>query len=467
MLSMKRGAAVLELFPYAFRKAVYRNIAALTGRRYYSWQNTHRDWARDRNGMELDKEPPEDLWETGDQGLEDYFRNQKTTLGSPDEINEALRDIFADQRQAEQKEKYLLYVPWEQLNNQLAGFKTACVLATELKRTLVLPRVGYRDKKEEERIGGVVASGKLSAAQQNEGTVFDPDRYIWEPFSRYFDEDSLKDLPCKTISVEAFKRRQGDEIDFFYENVQSGRRYNQSQAEKYYQNVLGLEIDTVSQKRKSELEIFLKKAKQIYANFSGKKTLAVGMLFNRLAYLEKPVYPLTRYYDYMKDPKYRRVADALRYSSRLREKAGALLPAGLSFDLALHIRRGDYELKKKEIHRKKKEIHRKKRLTSCYQSTKHIVDLVAPSYRNSLIYISSNEPSLKEQLEKTELGQQNKLFSLEDFLSGDERESLSSLDMAILDQLICIGAGHFKGNFFSSFTRTIVEKRDNKETSFW
>ena len=86
--------------------------------------------------------------------------------------------------------RYFMFMPWEQLNNQLIGFKAACAMAHLLNRTLVTPLLGYR---------------KPDITGWN--FDFDVQSYIWRPMEEYFE---LGKLPCALVSLKDFKKRHGN-----------------------------------------------------------------------------------------------------------------------------------------------------------------------------------------------------------------------------------------------------------------
>lgn len=85
-------------------------------------------------------------------------------------------------------ERFLLYTPWEQLNNQLVGFISACALAATLNRTLVLPPIGHR------------------SIQTTSRQLYRPSEFIWYSMNNYFDMDALKTkLPCRIVEFKYFE----------------------------------------------------------------------------------------------------------------------------------------------------------------------------------------------------------------------------------------------------------------------
>ncbi|KAJ3030366.1 UNVERIFIED_CONTAM: hypothetical protein HDU68_009291 [Siphonaria sp. JEL0065] len=141
---LKPGAYVIELFPYAFKKVIYENIAGILGVRYLHWQNmkesqTRFDWVsvEKNRATDMPKERVMRLpidWYNMDS--KNYWRNQDTFV-DVDEIKYVVNGAIHDWRDKGDT-KYLMFMPWEQFNNQVVGFKSACAVAHMLNRTLVV-----------------------------------------------------------------------------------------------------------------------------------------------------------------------------------------------------------------------------------------------------------------------------------------------------------------------------------------
>lgn len=181
MFAMKPGATVIELFPYGYHKNTFENLAQLLGLSYMKWQNTKKssavfDWEYIKNygGVEGSADDiadrPIDWYKnklisrrTSAQSRM-YWRNQNTIVDIPSILQ--LVRIAIDRH-----EKYMIYMPWEQINNQLVEFKSACATASILDRILVLPLIGHR---------AVVDDADWDFSFRI------PD-FHWLPFEKYFD----------------------------------------------------------------------------------------------------------------------------------------------------------------------------------------------------------------------------------------------------------------------------------------
>ncbi|KAI9352213.1 hypothetical protein BDR26DRAFT_329187 [Obelidium mucronatum] len=144
ILFLKPGAYVIELFPYSFKKVIYENIASILGIQYLHWQNmkesqTKFNWpaVEQQRATNMTKERITKLpidWYNMDS--KNYWRNQDTVV-AVEEITHLVDTVVKDRR-IEGNTKYLMFMPWEQFNNQVVGFKSACAVAKILNRTLVV-----------------------------------------------------------------------------------------------------------------------------------------------------------------------------------------------------------------------------------------------------------------------------------------------------------------------------------------
>ena len=114
-----------------------------------------------------------------------YWRNQDTDVNIP-ELKKILELVIENSLV---ETKYLMYQPWEQFNNQIIGFKSACAISIFLNRTLVVPYLGYR---------------KQQATDADKYIPFESTKFVWKSFERYFDSKQLLGLPCKYISLDNF-----------------------------------------------------------------------------------------------------------------------------------------------------------------------------------------------------------------------------------------------------------------------
>lgn len=482
-LYMRPNTYILELFPYSFRKMIFQNLAHIMEVNYVYWQNsqysrTRLNWTAIAKNRMTDM--PKNLiarlpvdWSNMDS--KNYWRNQDTLVNIP-EIKYVLNTLLQDLR-IQSNTKYLIYLPWEQLNNQLNGLKCACAMAKFLDRTLVIPEIGHRRK----RLTG-----------STNYIPYKPTEFIWKPIDRYFDSTSLLKLPCKHISIQNFqslnKGRSIGAVNFI--NLGDGVTWR-GQLKDYYKHVVRIPYDNIENRN-----VYYQLSKgDILAEYSDddSRVLALGSLFSHYDFNVKMEYPLQKYYDYLDrptDPMYRQIAKSLEFSERLLYSARRILGSvGVSsIDVAIHYRIGDYHQKCKDSG-----------TLSCLISPQMIEQVLlgylgAAKGPERVLFCSTNDyESAKHELANLskewrvlffdemigQITEYNRNVAMEetdiyqDDLTPPEEQpvamDLDQTDYAILDQIICISAQHFVGNFHSSFTRTIAEKRSiaGKKNSFF
>ncbi|KAI8850764.1 hypothetical protein BC829DRAFT_141603 [Chytridium lagenaria] len=191
-------------------------------------------------------------------------------------------------------------------------------------------------------------------------------------------------------------------------------------------------------------------------------------------------YPLTKYFNYMDHPVYRQTVSGIRANTRLMRIIGAgmeWLRYGKSTQnsrkkwwsnrvISIHIRRGDYWNKCRKI---EDPILRAK----CYPSAH---DIVAALYKVSgtfswmtvlssrfrpIVYVATNSHDVKKELESAKKRYQFVYF--EDVFpssSFGNEIPLDPINSALIDIELCSLTDAFVGNIFSSFSRSIFEKRE-------
>eukprot|EP00917_Polyrhabdina_sp_WS-2016_P009209 GHVP01020570.1.p1 GENE.GHVP01020570.1~~GHVP01020570.1.p1 ORF type:complete len:770 (+),score=114.58 GHVP01020570.1:1073-3382(+) len=455
---MKPGSVLIELFPYCFKKTLYKNLSKHLRIQYFNWQNTHLENVRNCDDLkELSKCNID--WKS--EKSRNFHRNQDTII----DVSElkAIFDAISDYDELKNS-KYLTYAPWEQFNNQLIAFKTAVILAYYMDRILVLPQTGYRNEDEKERIQAEslkVKNNQKTTKTGSNDTLFDPLKFVWNPIEKYYTQDSLSQLPCKIIPMTVFEslNLEKDAI-LSISNPSPKGRYKFEQSWGYYSRVFKFRPGTIVFK-KTPPEVPDMDALIGYAEFGDTKILSLGMLFNKLDFGQKKEYPLTKFYDYMEHPLYKTTTDVLQYNERIHEIAHSIkaVKDGV-FDLALHIRRSDYAIKCNEYKEKGMRIY-----LSCYQDEIYISEIVEKliGKKQKHIYIAT-ESGTQEEFENMEIFKTHKISMLKDVL---EDNIFDEIEEAIFEQVICINAKLFVGNYFSSYTRSIVEKREPDTTSFW
>ena len=393
---------VVELFPCGFRKTIYQNLALLLNVPYVYWQQVNNCAS---NCSDLN-------WE--DQASKDCWRNQD--IYSPNIV----AIIEEAERVQRGKERYLMYMPWEQMNNQLIAFKCACGVAALLNRTLVIPPIGYRKKSSLNRI------------------VFDPLEYEWEPFEKYYD---LGKLPCRSVDYRVFyslKRK----IDRVYFRRQGARYTTRTQVEQYYWYVAGISY----QEHRSllyEMPVYLDSEDIVryLGKYEKMNVLALGNVFWLYTFDRNLHYPLHAYVDMMSNLVYKQIVNALKPFYKLL-KIARIVKDRMGEDYGCtHWRLGDYESKCRE------ELYPYR----CWISEQQLIQ--STGRRGNLTaqwYVATNEPR-----RVTDLFYRG-YVTLENIV---DNVRLDPIESVLVDQWVCSEASAFIGNMYSSLTRGIVDYR--------
>jgi hypothetical protein len=401
-----KDTLIVELFPCGFRKTIYQNLALLLGIKYVYWQQTD-NCKENICGREID-------W--NDQTSKDCWRNQDITIS-----NDEFERILAEARKVD-NEKYLMYMPWERLNNQLIAFKCSCGVAKILNRTLVIPPIGHR----------------LDQSISNR-VVFDSLAYKWEPFLKYFGFDD-KSLPCKIIDYRSFYSLTR-KVDRIYFRRQGAKYTTRIQVEQFYYFIAGL---TYEQHRSLLYEMPVYMNSDDVRDYLGKyeklKVLALGNAFWLYNFDQPLQYPVFHYVDMMQSKTYSDIIKGMKFSPKLEKiKRGILNRLGSNYG-CVHWRQGDYETKCRE------EFHPHRCFVEKFQLFYRTIET-----HNTTWFLSTNGPLLDPFVN---------IHNLIDV--GD----LDPIEMVLLDQLVCTEAKYFVGNMYSSLTRTVIDFRISKNRSY-
>ncbi|KAI8832369.1 hypothetical protein BC829DRAFT_408682 [Chytridium lagenaria] len=330
-----------------------------------------------------------------------YWRNQDTIVNTI-ELKHVIQTALTHHRQRGGT-RYLMFAPWEQYNNQIIAFKSACALASQLDRTLVLPHLGYR----------TTPLPKL--------TLFNVKDFTWDSFERYFDLEALTaTLPCKFITHGNFmglnRGRSIHKIRYHH----LGNSTAEHQVRDYYTHIAGVEYDRLEW----DIGVYYGLTKTQLRKLHGRdkeRVLALGLE------------------EVLQDSVYRRITVALKFSERVRDVADrGMKRVGLSENAfkAIHLRRGDYIEKCESLR------HDNATDISCFQPLSTVLTLIGSS---PPVYVMTNDV---EGVEKEMVGDVKFVF-LKDIVG----------QRAMVDQVLGIKAGMFWGNKHSSFSRHVIEGR--------
>jgi len=449
-LFLKEGSYVLELFPFNFRKVIYQNIAKISGLRYLSWQNQDMKNTRFRwDLLEADKltsmprarivNLPID-WYNMDS--KNYWRNQDTII----DVEEVIALVKLILRDAAGGTKFLMNAPWEQHNNQLVEFASACALGVILDRIVVLPMVGYRTPR---------PTSSTASTETGVMLPYQPLNFTWHPFTNYFRSHELLGLPCTTISHENFESLNAGASLGTLRFHPLGSGASEEQVVEYYGNVSHFRYDRVEVDRSAYMHHSLEEIRSLHGS-DPSHVLALGSLFWYYGFGLKPEYPLTQFYNYLDSSReYQDIQEALAFHPRLESLAVqsvANLPENF---VAVHLRRGDYAQKCDEV------AYDPQLYSRCFQSN-DVLRRTLSRLKVGVIFVATNPETPRATL-KADLGGQYQLLFLEDLLvpSPDPYTllPLDPIERAIVEQLICTRASRFIGNLYSSFSRTIIDHR--------
>ncbi|KAJ3108010.1 hypothetical protein HDU97_002590 [Phlyctochytrium planicorne] len=444
VLFMKPDSYLIELFPFRFKKNVFRNLAWAKGnqdpsRTKFNLDHLIRNRLTDVPIDEVRKLPIN--WHNMDS--KNYWRNQDTKI-SVDQVGEIVKQALRDKIEGG-KEKFLMFAPWEQFNNQVIGFKSACALASFLKRTLVLPHIGFRYIWPED--------GDLK---------FKVSHFRWRKFERYFDLSSMLNLPCTVITFDNFVGLNGNRSIGTLRYHHLGNETSEDQVKDYYNLVAGRKFD----KLEWDLGVYyqLNKRQLIKLHSSDRsRVLALGNAFWYYNFENSQQHPLVDFHNYMDNSLYRQISLGLDFSEKIKlvmKKALASSSLLTSGYIAIHVRRGDYHTKCIEFRR----VAKKEDDMSCYQSVSQIRSFLSnlyPDSKSRVLVILTNEKNI-DGFNKLRSSWKNVYFQnnlLTPDVLNELYEQLDPIELAMVDQLFGIHASDFVGNLHSSFSRHIVEAR--------
>ncbi|KAJ1552979.1 hypothetical protein HK405_009351, partial [Cladochytrium tenue] len=282
-----------------------------------------------------------------------------------------------------QQPQFLLFMPWEQLNNQLIALRCACAVARLLGRTLVLPKVGRRRPRD--------ASSSSSTAQPEWDFSFNIEDFLWDDYEVYFDvRRAVTGLPCRVITLDAFlgitlmgrfplahassderadtSRPDSNEPEGNDMNISLASSVNlapivppwwpldaghavfnpvakatsPAQLRAYYTGVLGLSLASILDHSRlaqlSDADVLRLWGPApvpamppphgaLHQQQQPPTVLALGATFWLYAFNRSQPYPLTEFADYLDHPVYAAAADAVRPHPRLRARAAAIAAA--------------------------------------------------------------------------------------------------------------------------------------------
>jgi hypothetical protein len=446
VMFMRPNTHVIELHPYKFRKMIFQNIAKIMDVRYVFWQNTRqRDtvfhW-EDVEQRRFTKRSKQDIIQTPvdwhNMDSKNYWRNQDTKVN----VNEMVYLIQSveNNRRNNGEETYLMFMPWEQLNNQVTGFKSACAVASLLNRTVVLPHLGYRIRWD-------------GSTKDKDYRIWD---FSWRSFEAYFDLEQLTYLPCHYITFDNFFALNNDRdvgpIHWHDLDVS----FSDKQLMEYYKDVAQLPFSQVAYN--NDLQYQLSEHDIVSAHGEDHaRVLSLGAMFRYFDFGKKLVYPLVTYTNFMENPLYADISSSLEFATDIKDIAMRAIQKIPDKYVAIHVRRGDYE-------QKCAGLGDTTSAKKCWPSFAEMGSIVAETFPESefkYVYVCTNQPDLEKNDEFLKAMGRNgqHLIFQGTIIAQVAQQELDPIHEAMIDMEISIHADGFIGNLHSSFSRSIVEKR--------
>lgn len=363
--------------------------------------------------------------------------------------------------------KFLMFMPWEQLNNQMIEFKVACSLAIQLKRTLVLPLVGYRHPGFD--------------VDKNWDFSFQISEFDWVAMAAYFDLDALNDLECPWITAENYQslfystfevskskvtRETAPGIGPLYFNPFAKATLIGQLGDYYWSTLKMPYTQLITLPRQYQIT-----KDEVQKTFnspveSSLHTLALGCTFWMYGFERNQPYPLDKFFDYMDHVEYRSISKTVYSSIRGRENIVNVRTFALqvmsqmrndkdTFSIGVHMRRGDYWKKCKNI---KDEAMRNK----CFPDIDKVIKTLSahiPTDKQVIVYVATNV-SPAERTEFKLIEDKFNVTYLDTVLSKmNSAPLLDTVDSPLLDMMTCVETDLFIGNLYSSFSRSVLEMR--------
>jgi hypothetical protein len=394
----------------------------------------------------------------------DKSKKKKTsTLGKSTKLSILLQAILG------QKNKFLMFMPWEQLNNQLIGFKSACAMARILDRVLITPLLGYRHPR--------------TQGDSTWNFSFQIQDFEWTPMEDYFELDD--GFPCQTLSMAHFFKLRGNQTHIGSVHFNPvARATSHEQLQEYYNGILGLEFEEIIEHPKLS-HLKANEVKDVFGRDES-PVLALGSLFWTYGFDRHQEYPLKDYFNYMDNILYSSITSGLKLQHLIQHFAETCIQQRIGNRpyLAVHIRRGDYKRKCDSIKDSTLRDH-------CYPQNQKVLDKIEQVFTQrgwknaeddeesdiqdwkewdedkAYLYVASNI-NPRDLPEFSDLQHRYSVLTFEDVFDETHLETLgwNSIHRALLDREIGRNATHFLGNFYSSFTRAIVEARELDRQSF-
>ena len=224
--------------------------------------------------------------------------------------------------------RFLMYMPWEQLNNQLLGLLNAMEICRLTNRILVLPPILHRRKKSRSRV------------------QFHHADFEMKPYHHYM---KIPDIDCIWLESILPMLKDVPALHFYHYNLYSSSNVTPAMVKSYYKRVIDKDLEIISTDWKPQMSSIPKelgdseRKNLSSASFSHVDILLLSQCFMFLDWdFPQTQYPLRKYHDYYTNSNaYRRNREELQVRSEISRIAVSIM-AKYDFTGSVHYRRGDY-----------------------------------------------------------------------------------------------------------------------------
>jgi hypothetical protein len=336
-----------------------------------------------------------------------------------------------------QMEKYLLYQPVGGLNNQYLGFIEALHIGKILNRTVIIPHVSSQH--DQPILGPITDHCTVSENS---------------PFSLIHTKDFLNKFPSKkfpnlfclelTYRPEFYFDQFIDKFPGIKATVKDLAYYKHFNIQ--FENEINIKLDNVQTEEKI-FELFEKVEDEV---------LSLNFLFNVMDYsMEEKRLQITL--NVQPNPKY--ILEADKFFNSLKDQKY----------VSIHFRRGDFQIYKDFYHQDSENFT--KLFIVDFESIWPSVELCSEIIKEKLIeldlkclFLASNLSSKDDEIIEFKKIFQDSLVRFD-----EKEENFNSIELAMIDMILCSRAVSFIGNIGSTFSKTISlwRRNNNLETVYW
>jgi hypothetical protein len=334
-------------------------------------------------------------------------------------------------------QRYLLYQPVGGLNNQYLGFIEALHIGKILNRTIVIPHISAQH---DQPILGPITDHYTVSPDSTFSLIHTKDFLKKFPFQKF------QNLFCLELSYrpEFYYDKFIDKFPGIKATVKDLAYYKHFNIT--FENEINVKLDNVQ----TEEKIF-----ELFENVED-EVLSFNFLFNVMDYsMEKKRLEITL--NVQPNPKYILKAD--KFFNSLKDQKY----------VSVHFRRGDFQIYKDFYYQDSENFT--KLFIVDFESIWPSVEECSMFIKEKLIELNLNCVFLASNLSSKDDEIVNFKKSFPDSLIrfDDEEENFNSIELAMIDMILCSRAVSFIGNIGSTFSKTISLWRRNHdlETVYW